>query len=114
MIAVTITSDVNICLINAYLPTQGPDFQFEYTECLDIIFDVIDKHQISHKIILCGDLNGTLLDSMSNKHDTLLKKFVSETKLYYHKERNNKPTFHHHAQTSTSQIDYILVSDISS
>ena len=41
VIAVTITSDVSICLINAYLPTQGPDTQFEHTECLDIIFDII-------------------------------------------------------------------------
>ena len=41
VIAVTITSNVNICLINAYLPTQGPDSQFEHTECLDIIFDII-------------------------------------------------------------------------
>ena len=111
VIAVTITSDVNICLINVYLPTQGSHSQFEYTECLDIIFDITDKHQISHKIILCGDLNGTLLDSRSNKHDKLLKKFVSETKLYYDKERNNKPTCYHHVLTSTSQIDYILVSD---
>ena len=36
---------------------------------------------------------------------------MSETKLYYDKERNSKPTFYHHAQTSTSKIDYILVSD---
>ena len=36
---------------------------------------------------------------------------MSETKLYYDKGKNNKPTFYHHAQTSTSQIDYILVSD---
>ena len=110
-IAATITSDVSICLINVYLRTQGPDSQFEHTECLDIIFDIIDKHQISHKAIFCGDLNGTLLDSRSNKHDKLLKEFVGETKLYYDKERNNKPTFYHHAQTSTSKIDHILVSD---
>jgi endonuclease/exonuclease/phosphatase family metal-dependent hydrolase len=111
VIAVTITSDVNICLINAYLPTQGPYSQFEDTECLEIIVDIIDKHHISYKSILCGDLNGTLLDSRSSKHDKLLKEFVSETKLYYDKERNNKPTFYHHAQTSTSKIDYVLVSD---
>jgi hypothetical protein len=37
VIAVTITSDVNICLINVYLPTQGPDSQFEDTESLEII-----------------------------------------------------------------------------
>ena len=36
---------------------------------------------------------------------------MSETKLYYDKERNSKPTFYLHAQTSTSKIDYILVSD---
>jgi hypothetical protein len=63
VIAVTITSDVNICLINAYLPTQGPYSQFEDTECLEIIVDIIDKHHISYESILCGDLNGTLLDS---------------------------------------------------
>ena len=112
VIAITISASTNICLINAYMPTNGTDSHTEYSECLDIIFDIIDRYQNSHKIILVGDLNATLQEYRSNKQDKLLKKFVSEMKLTTGKEMPEEHTFFHHAGNSSSQIDYILVQDL--
>ena len=111
IIAVTIAASRPICLINAYLPTQDTGSQVEYSDCLDIIQSIFAKFQGTYDVILCGDLNGTLLDSRTNKHDKLLKELTSELQLSTGIPCENKPTFYHHAGTSTSQIDYILVQD---
>jgi hypothetical protein len=52
-----------------------------YRECIDIITDTTEKYQTTHNIILCGDMNGTLLQNRSNKHDKILKMFVKESNL---------------------------------
>jgi hypothetical protein len=81
IIAITIATKVNICIINAYLPTHGTNSSEEYRECLDVIHDIIQKYHESHVIFLCGDLNGTLLQSRMNKHDRLLKELIRELDL---------------------------------
>ena len=111
IIAVTIAASRPICLINDYLPTQDTGSQVEYSECLDIIHPLFAKFQGTYDVILCGDLNGTLLDSRTNKHDKLLKELTSELQLSTGISCGNKPTFYHHAGTSTSQIDDILVQE---
>ncbi|CAG2223523.1 unnamed protein product [Mytilus edulis] len=111
VIAILITASQELCIINAYMPTCNTDSQFEYTECLDIIYDIIQKYQETHKVILCGDLNGTLLSTRSNKHDKMLKNFVAEMGLSTGQDICEKHTFFHHAWSSSSQIDYILVQD---
>ena len=60
-----ISSNINICIINAYLPTMDNNSKAEYNECLDIIYDIKQKYQDSFEILLCGDLNGTLLSTRS-------------------------------------------------
>ena len=111
IIAVTIAASKPICLINAYLPTQDTGSHVEYSECLDIIHSIFTKFQGAYDIVLCGDLNGTLLDIRSNKHDKLLKELATELNLGTGIACGNKATFYHHAGTSTSQIDYILVQE---
>ena len=85
--------------------------QTEYRECIDIITDIIEKYQTTHKIVFCGDMNGTLLENRSNKHDKILKMFVKESNLTTGAYLPETHTFHHHAGNSSSQIDYILVQD---
>ena len=65
----------------------------------------------SHKILLCGDLNGTLLPTRNNKHDAILKYFVKEHSLSTGSFDCVEPTFSHFNGVVTSQIDYILTSD---
>ena len=111
IIAILITASTKICLINAYMPTCTNSSQTEYRECIDIITDIIEKYQTTHKIVLCGDMNGTLLENRSNKHDKILKMFVKESNLTTGAYLPETHTFHHHAGNSSSQIDYILVQD---
>ncbi len=59
-------------------------------EHLDILHDIISRFSQSHKIILCGDLNGTLLPSRANAHDILLRDFVQEHHLINKKQPGNK------------------------
>lgn len=103
----------NICLINAYMPThnQSVSSQDEYSECLDIIHNIMQNYQDTHKIIICGDMNGTLLRAREyNKHDRLLQDFVREHKLQV-ASNSSKSTFVHHNGKSQSQIDYIMCQD---
>ncbi|MCG8113152.1 MAG: hypothetical protein JAZ10_20495 [Candidatus Thiodiazotropha endolucinida] len=109
IVAVTIAASKPICLINAYLPTHDSGSHTEYLECLDIIHSIFIKYQGTYEVILCGDLNGTLLETRSNKHDKSLRNFTAELQLSTGIACGTTPTFYHHAGNSTSQIDYILV-----
>ncbi|CAC5381557.1 unnamed protein product [Mytilus coruscus] len=93
------------------MPTHTTNSQHEYMECLDIIFDIIQKYENTHKIVLAGDLNGTLQTSRANKHDKILRKFIGDVNLTTGDEIENTHTFFHHAGNSSSQIDYIFVQD---
>ncbi|MES9903493.1 MAG: reverse transcriptase domain-containing protein [Sedimenticola sp.] len=110
IVAVTMAASVNLCIVNAYLPThnQSEKSHEEYHECLDILHDIFQQYESTHKIVICGDLNGTLLQARNyNKHDKLLQCFVSEHSLEI-PVCGDKPTFIHHNGMSQSQIDYIL------
>ncbi|CAC5395418.1 glgC [Mytilus coruscus] len=107
IIAFTIATEPMLCIINAYMPTINTNSETQYSECLDIIFDIIEKYQSKYVIILAGDLNGTLLQTRTNKHDSLLREFVQEVSLF-RPDIGNQPTFFHHAHHGSSQIDYIL------
>jgi hypothetical protein len=41
IIAITIATKINICIINAYLPTHGTTSSEENRECLDVIHNII-------------------------------------------------------------------------
>lgn len=69
------------------------------------------KYEGTYNVIFCSDLNRTLLESRSNKQDRLLRNFVHELQLGTGNLCGTKPTFYHHAGTTTSQIDCVLVQD---
>ncbi|MES9904544.1 MAG: reverse transcriptase family protein [Sedimenticola sp.] len=97
-----------ICIINAYLPTLNlPTSKDLYAEHLDILHNIIMRYADTHEIVICGDMNGSLLNTRSNTHDVLLKEFTLEHELENTHDVNTKPTFYSHTG-STSQIDYIL------
>ena len=93
------------------MPTNKSDSEFSYRECLDAIHDIIQRFESSHTILLCGNLNGTLLQTRNNKHDIMLKDFINDQCLSYGSRLSVNPTFFHFNGTVTSQIDYILCSD---
>ena len=85
--------------------------QWESAECLDILDNIITKYKDSHKVVVCGDMNGTLLTPRAyNKHDVLIQHFVKEQGLKTLESPQH--TFFHHSGNSSSQIDYILSTDM--
>ena len=52
-----------------HIPTQNTNSQEEYSECFDLIYDIIIKYQVEFQMVLFGDLNGTILSNKNNKHD---------------------------------------------
>ena len=68
----------------------------------------IIMYAVTHKVIVCGDFNGSLSDKRTNPHDILLKNFVKDHNLYRHSDHGDSPTFIGHTGSS-SQIDYVLV-----
>jgi hypothetical protein len=112
IVAIEINADTKICIICVYMPTHNTSVQSidEYAiNCLDILFNIISNYAGTHKIIIAGDLNATLLISRKyNKHYKILMKVISDMNL--HVINSNKSTYHH-AGGSQSQIDYILSSD---
>ena len=108
-----LTKEAKLCIINTYLPTLNlPSSREYYQEVLDVLHSIIDRYSNTHRIVLCGDLNGSLVQSRSNPHDCMLRDFVSEHGQATDDSINNTPTFYGHSGSS-SQIDYILVGDLS-
>ncbi|CAC5387511.1 unnamed protein product [Mytilus coruscus] len=109
IVAIEINTETKLCIICTYLPTHNPSVHSidEYSDCLDILFNIIFKFSDTHKIVIAGDFNATLLASRSyNKHDEQFKKFILDLQLKYTIEKQS--TFIHHNGNSQSQIDYIL------
>ena len=108
IIAIEIKLPMNICLICVYMSTNNSgDSYLEYMECLDIVNSLLSTYFATHRIIIAGDFNGTLLQPRAyNKHNKLLQAFFQEMKLKH--VQSDKPSFFHHYGMSSSQIDYII------
>jgi stalled ribosome rescue protein Dom34 len=51
-------SNIPILCISTYLPTKVENDRYEeYSECIDQIFEIIQKYQNSHEIVIGGDFN---------------------------------------------------------
>jgi hypothetical protein len=68
----------------------------------------LGKYEVTHNIVIAGDLNGSLSSARNNNHDKLLKQFCRRHQLRHTINNTHCPTFHHHNGKSNSQIDYIL------
>lgn len=101
------TAERPLCIVNTYMPTFGSASVEKFAEHLDIIHNIIDIYSTTHKIIICGDFNGSLLASRKNAHDKLLKQFVTEHYLRIGPNMKENSTFHGYGGSS-SQIDYIF------
>ena len=78
ILSIELDLDSKICLINTYLLTNKQHSENAYSECLDVLHDILSRYGQSHQIILCSDLNGSLLPTRNNKHDSMLKDCVNE------------------------------------
>ena len=103
---ILIESDRPYCIINVYMPSSISSGDNEYKKVLTEIGEIMETFKPTHKIILCGDMNASLV--RNNPRDKTFQKFVEEYQLCTDEKIREKPTFWHHNHKFQSQIDYIF------
>lgn len=99
----------SVYIFNVYMPTNETNSMENFNKHLDILHTLLLKYSKLGTVIICGDMNGTLISDRNNGHDKSLKNFVSEHNLSWQQEAmGNKSTFVSHTGRGQSQIDYIL------
>ena len=102
----------NVCMINVYMPTNETNLQSNLKKTkkhLYIVHDMIARYSQLGTVIVCGDMNGTLIEERNNGHDNSLKFFVKEHILSWRKNKmGNKSTFISHTGRGRPHIDYTL------
>ena len=112
VIGIEVKASPNSVFINVYMPTKEINSQSNFHKHLAILHDMIARYRQLGTVIVCGDMNGTLIEDRNNGHDNSLKDFVKEHNLSWHKnEMGHKSTFTSHTGRGSSQIDYILCSN---
>ena len=102
-----------MCLLNVYLPSIGSgSSDTEFREVLDEIHEIMQKYSVSHDIVLGGDFNALLHRKKSIKRDQVLCEFVQEQNLCMVRDYPEVPIFFHTNGDFSSQIDYLLVSQL--
>ena len=99
-----------VLIINTYMPANGTLTGDKYEDCLDQVYEIVNKFGKSHKIIWCGDLNADI-KRMSSKNDSQLNSFCAENDLHISPRTPASPTFHHFNGYSQSAIDLFITSE---
>ena len=102
------TGDGLLFVVNCYMPSLDSGSTEHYVEHLDVLESIIDKYSVSHRVLLCGDFNGTQLSVRLNPHDRLIRALCEKKSLTDSLENSTKCTFFHLSGKSSSQIDYFL------
>ena len=99
-----------ICVINAYMPSRGNSKMTDFVSTLDEIAEIIAKFNLTHAILLCGDLNSSLSRNPPNDRDLILREFVKVNSL--HTFQNGTATYFLPGGQACAEIDYILTNDL--
>jgi len=97
----------DLCLINVYLPCRGNHSEAEFGDALDILSTIIDKYKVSHRIMLLGDFNASIIDRRCSR-DTKFSKWCKAMMISLPPDYPLDGTHLHHRGSGTSTIDYIL------
>ena len=112
-------SVIEICAINpllvisVYLPSRkyvrkdsstGDPSEFE--SILAQLAEIIQTYESSQNIVLCGDMNSSLLKRQGNDRDQMLSHFTKAMNL--HSYQQGVPTFFHENGKDTLELDYIF------
>ena len=100
-----------LCIINAYLPSQGStDFRLQYSNHLDQLHEICQKFTSKdYIIILGGDLNASLT-SPKYPHDHQAKAALEEMRIHLPSPHPTTPTFYSHNGRDSRQIDFFASS----
>ena len=98
----------NILLTSACLrvPAKGSKNHIaEYQEAIDQLYELHQKYNETHIIIIAGDINEDLNKPTSTKRNLYLQDFINECCLKYD---NKATTFVNSLGQESSEIDYFL------
>ena len=110
---VEVQTENPLLVICAYLPSRkyvkkdsSTGDPIEFMSTLDQLQEIIHAYENTHNILLCGDMNSSLLKRHGNPQDQKLSDFVSQLGLSSHQDGTS--TFFHGNGRDDSETDYIL------
>lgn len=95
-----------ILLISVYLPTRVENDRFEeFSDCLNQLYEIIQKFEITHEIIIGGDFYEDISKNNNSRRANKMKTIMKECNL----QTNFKgPTFINTQGIDVSEIDYFF------
>ena len=95
-----------VLIVSAYLPTKADNDKYdEYSECIDQLFELIQKYDTTHDVIIGGDFNEDISKTNNSRRARKLKKFIEECNM---KIDLKGPTFINVKGVEVSEIDYFI------
>jgi exonuclease III len=99
-------NDTKFLVASVYLPSKGShDYVDEFYDCIDQLYEIYQRYQGTHTIIIGGDLNEDLNNEKTNKMNKYLWHFIKECGLSYDNSAN---TFIKPNGEECSELDYFL------
>ena len=109
-ITVSLADLTPICIVCVYMPSRGKKaWEDEFLDTLAQLTELLVKYGPTHKLILCGDWNASLLDTRGIHRDRAFAQFCRDQQLAPHPDMGTQHTYD--CNGHTSQIDYILTRD---
>ena len=101
--------NLKLCVVNCYLPCHGYRTSYsDYNDCLIQLREIFIKFSPSYEIVLCGDMNATIMKESPDSHDTLLDNFCKDMCFVIPPGSDSGPTFRH-PDGRVSRIDFIML-----
>ncbi|CAG2235471.1 ACOT1_2_4 [Mytilus edulis] len=95
-----------VLIVSAYLPTKADNDKYdEYSECIDQLFELIQKYDTTHDVIIGGDFNEDISKTNNSRRARKLNKFIEECNM---KIDLKGPTFINVKGVEVSEIDYFI------
>jgi hypothetical protein len=97
----------DLCLINVYMPCRGSHTELEFAGTLDTLHELLEKYGASHRMVIMGDFNASLLDHRGPR-DSKFEHWCSAHGISLPPDYPLDATHQHHRGKGESTIDYIL------
>ena len=68
-------------MVSVYLPTKGCHDLDEYIDSIDKLFEIYQKYNLTHDILIGGDINEDLTKNSNDYRVNYIKLFVIECHL---------------------------------
>jgi hypothetical protein len=77
--------------MSAYLPAKGcKDHIVEYQETIDQLFEIIQKYNSTHQILIGGDINEDLNHKTGTVRNNYIQDFISDCNLVKFWKKNSR------------------------